>query len=141
MDYGEVRFGEHCECPLSHKITSLPGASGVTCVDAELLRPPPKTGKKEIEDMKDHEVVKVRNKFRCYKVTLKPGDEVETEYDFFGLRVIGKAGECEFGGVGGWKRKVEVGECDWFEPEGLKKVKNVGGSLVEWFVIQWREWG
>ena len=137
MNYGEVRFGEHCECPLEHIITSLPGASGVTCVDAELLRPPPKRGKEEIQEMEKHELVKVRSKFRCFKITLNPGDAVETFYDFFGLRVVGKGGECDFGG---WRKQVQVGDCDWFEPKGTQKVENVGETVVEYFVIQWREW-
>ena len=68
MEFGEVRYGEHCECPLVHKITSLEGPGGVICVDAEVLASPPTMVGPEVEDMLGHELMKLRKKVRCSEV-------------------------------------------------------------------------
>ena len=70
MEFGEVRFGTHkSDKPLVHKITNK-SDDEMYCIDAEVLSSPPIVSTIPL-DAEHHKLVKTRDKFRVYKLTLR----------------------------------------------------------------------
>ena len=155
MEFGEVRYGYHCKCPLTHRIHAVVGGGGVLCVDAEVLAPPPDYCKDapEVEELPGHTLVKTREKARVFLLVLKPGESAVLNYAFFHLMVVSEASLIEAsvagaGGAGGagagggvWVEEKKVGDCEWGAPLFGKTVKNVGSTQYGCYVIQWRASG
>ena len=143
MEFGEVRYGVHSRsCPLVHRITCCPD-SPVNCFDVEVKSPPPLRGGEEVESIEGHELVKVREKVRVFKLVLRGGEEYVRNYDFFHVVVCGSDGEIMVGGEegGGWREETKKGTAAWSAPTlapGIK-YKNVGDSDYLIYVVQFRE--
>lgn len=146
MEFGEVRYGYHCQCPLVHYICAeVDGSGGVLCVDAEVLSPPPllkdNNGNvlNEVESLERHSVIKVREKVRVFKLVLQPGDNILLNYEFFHLIVVSEASDIEITNDGyTWIESKNVGDIQWNNPIRMQQIKNVGNSSYSQFIIQWR---
>lgn len=144
MEFGEVRYGTHkSDKPLVHKITNKSDTM-MLCIDAEVLKRPPVVAAIPLVAEK-HELIKTRDKCRVYKLSLAPGESVTVSYPFFYFLVVLRPSviKTEIGGNGGaigisWEEMRELGQVDWKEPiMGLKQT-NVGSSLYEAYIAEWR---
>ena len=148
MDFGEIRYGTHkTDKPLVHKITNQTKGKRMFCIDAEILKRPPIVNPIPLVAEK-HELVKVRDKCRCYKLVLKPGESVCVSYPFFYLRTVVKGGVIKIelavhangnsGGVGfGWEQECKLGDVQWMEPCVNMTQTNIGDSIYEVYITEW----
>lgn len=141
-----MRYGTHCGCPLVHRIFADRDSAGVLCVDAEILSPPPVvlqdgTPVPEVEFMTKHELVKVRDKVRVFRLSVEPGESVEIEYCFYHLVVMcteGALEQVDKSTAYSHTRNYARGDMDWSGPVGCRVLKNVGSNTLSYFVLQWR---
>ena len=143
MQFGEVRYGQHHNCPLTHVIHAVEGGGGVLCVDAEVLRPPPKTkvtSEQEVESIQGHTLVKIREKVRVFQLNLEPKASVVCDYNFFHLVVVREMGKIKTSTYNcvEYTENKAVGDCEWHEPICSKKIENIGSTPYSCFIIQWR---
>jgi len=148
VDFGEIRYGAHkTDKPLVHKITNNSKTKSLLCIDAEVLRKPPVTSVTPLMADK-HELVKQRDKCRCYKLTLQPGESVVVTYNFFHFTVVLEGGVAiakellvEGGGASGgriqWTETAKCGDVSWKEPvHNMKKTNNGSTTFVE-YITEW----
>ena len=96
-------------------------------------------GKPEVEEMPGHELVKIRKKVRVFKLALTPGQELDYQYSFFHLIIVGKGGKLQINDS--YTAEKKPGDMQFGEPAPANtNVKNVGDTEFSWFVIQWREY-
>ena len=151
MDFGEVRYGYHCRCPLTHKICAEIGGGGVLCVDAEVLAPPPlilstatNMAAEEVESLPGHELVKVREKVRVFRATLAPGEEKHLDLNFYHLQVVCQASDVRVIDAAGTPHEISsivhacVGDIQWSGPIRNRIVSNLGDKEYSYFLVQWR---
>jgi len=144
VDFGEVRYGTHkSDKPLIHKITNKSDKQ-LLCIDAEVLKRPPVVAAIPLVAEK-HELIKTRDKCRVYKLSLAPGESVEVSYPFFYFLVVLLSGtiKTEIGGNGAangisWEERKCTGDVQWKEPVTGLKQTNVGSTLYEAFIAEWR---
>lgn len=148
MEFGEVRYGQHCNCPLTHRITAEVGGGGVLCVDAEVLSPPPPVRTllgaqiPETEALEGHELVKVREKVRVFRLILEPQQSLVEGYPFFHLLVVCQASKLEVFREGvSWVEERQVGDVEWRPPVRGEQssIRNVGTTPYSCFIVQWRD--
>jgi hypothetical protein len=143
-DFGEVRYGTHkSDKPLVHKITNKSDKQ-LLCIDAEVLKRPPVVAAIPLVAEK-HELIKTRDKCRVYKLSLEPDESVEVSYPFFYFLVVLQPStiKTEIGGSGAangisWEETKNVGDVAWKEPATGLKLTNVGTTLYEAFIAEWR---
>ena len=161
-EFGEVRWGTHRNNPLTHMIYAEACGAGVFVVDAEVLAPPPKiytTSSSvpgelvivpEIEVLERHEVIKIRDKIRVFKLSLLPNESIALNYEFYYLLVVCTGSEIMLT-VPGTDRSTncnqrimtetrEAGDMLWGIPGGDEGLvwKNVGTTAYTHFIVQWR---
>ena len=138
MEYGEVRFGEHIENPLIHKITNKSQKS-MFVVDAEVLKTPPVTCADPLV-ADHHELIKTRDKARVYKLSLNPGETVSVSYPFFYLTIVQKGSNVrtEVAPGVGWETNMQSGDMEWKSPTVNLSITNTGEGLFEQFIAEWR---
>ena len=147
MEFGEVRYGAHkSEKPLVHKITNM-ADKPMLCIDAEILKKPPITAVIPLL-AENHELIKTRDKCRIYKLTLEPGECMIVTYPFFYLTVVLKPStiKTEIGsgssGCGApsicWEETNQIGDVAWKEPVANLKQLNVGNTVYEIYIAEWR---
>jgi L-threonate 2-dehydrogenase len=144
MDFGEVRYGTHkSDKPLVHKITNMTDKQ-MLCIDAEVLKKPPVTAAIPLVAEK-HELIKTRDKCRVYKLTLEPGESVTVTYPFFHFTVVLKPSpiKTEINSGRGvpsisWSEANQLGDVAWKEPVANLKQTNVGETVYELFIAEWR---
>jgi len=144
MEFGEIRYGTHkSDKPLVHKITNQSNKP-LFAIDAEVLKCPPITNPFPLVAEK-HELVKTREKCRCYKLILKPGESVCVSYPFFHLQVVLKGGtiKTELSATGentiglAWEQDYKIGDLKWMEPCMNVKQTNIGKSTYELYLAEW----
>jgi hypothetical protein len=142
MDFGEVRYGTHkSDKPLVHKITNMSEVD-MFCIDAEVLKSPPVTCPMPLV-AEHHELIKIRDKCRVYKLTLEPGQSVNVSYPFFYLSVVLKGSEIKIS-LGNtphavtWKKCTSIGDEEWCSPTLDVCIENVGKTCYEQFIAEWR---
>lgn len=142
MDFGEVRYGTHkSDKPLVHKITNKSDTE-MFCIDAEILKSPPITSPLPLV-ANCHELIKTRDRCRVYKLTLEPGQSVEVSYPFFYLSIVLKPSviETRLGSSMpsiSWKKEKQIGDEEWCTPALQLTLTNVGESMFEQFIAEWR---
>lgn len=143
MDFGEVRYGTHrSDKPLVHKITNM-SETDMFCIDAELLKSPPVTSPLPLV-ADHHELVKTRDRCRVYKLSLEPGQSVNVSYTFFYLGIVlkGSKVKTELSSNGGqsvsWEKEVKMGDEEWCSPTLNVTITNVGNTVYEQFIAEWR---
>lgn len=145
MDFGECRYGTHkTEKPLVHKITNRSNKN-LLCIDAEVIKQPPVVA--AIPLMADkHELIKTREKCRIYKLTIPPGESAtDITYPFFYALVTLRSStiKTEIGGGSGatgisWEETPQLGDVQWKEPVTGVTQTNVGASVYEAYIAEWR---
>ena len=140
MTFGEVRFGTHKEDkPLVHKITNMTDKA-MFCIDAELLKSPPVTSPLPLV-AECHELIKTRNKCRVYHLKLIPGQKIFVTYPFFYLNIILKKGmiKTSYGmPTISWVQEFNLGDAQWKEPCVNMAIENVGDTIYEAYISEWR---
>ena len=144
VDFGEVRYGTHkSDKPLIHRITNKSDKQ-LLCIDAEVLKQPPVVAVIPLV-AENHELIKTRDKCRVYKLSLAPGESVDVSYPFFYFVVVLRPGtiKTEIAGNGAanriiWKETKNVGDVQWKEPVTELKQTNVGSTMYEAFIAEWR---
>ena len=140
-----------------HRIVADKEGSGVLCVDAEILAPPPPVmiqqqqqqplGNRaypvpEVEELHKHELIKVREKVRVFRLSLEPGESVDIDYSFYHLLVMcvddGLLEEVDSSTGYAHTRECRIGDMAWSGPVGNRVITNVGSTVVTYFVLQWR---
>ena len=155
----KVRYGAHCGCPLVHRIVADREGSGVLCVDAEILAPPPivmlqqqqqqqqqqplgnRLPVPEVEELYKHELVKVREKVRVFRLSLNVGESVDIDYSFYHLLVMcvdGILEELDKSTGYSHTKECTIGDMNWSGPVGNRMLTNIGSTVVTYFVLQWR---
>jgi len=126
-----------------HKITNTSTKDNF-CVDAELLKSPPVTSPLPLV-AEHHTLIKERDKCRVYKLSLLPGQSVTVSYPFFYLSIVlrGSRIKTVIGGSAGhsisWERTTIMGEdVEWCTPTIDITISNVGDSVYEQFIAEWR---
>ena len=143
MSFGEIRYGTHkTDKPLVHKITNQTKGKTMFCIDAEILKRPPITNPFPLV-APNHELIKTRDKCRCYKLTLQPGESVCVSYPFFYLRIVLKKGviKTELSSAPAslsWEQEYELGNVQWMEPCMNLKQTNIGKTVYEAYISEWR---
>ena len=117
------------------------------CIDAEILKKPPITAVIPLL-AENHELIKTRDKCRIYKLTLEPGECMIVTYPFFYLTVVLKPStiKTEIGsgssGCGApsicWEETNQIGDVVWKEPVANLKQLNVGNTVYEIYIAEWR---
>jgi hypothetical protein len=147
MEFCEVRFGTHCSCALTHRIFAEYGGGGVFCVDAEVLGPPPlvrvdgQIVTTEVESLVQHDLVKLRDKVRVFRLVLLPGESITVDYLFFHLIVVTHTCLVRSSdkGLGVEVDELKaVGDISWHGPVRDRVVTNIGDGVYGYFVVQWR---
>ena len=142
MDFGEIRSGAYKSerQPLIHKLTN-DSTDLARILDIELLQQPPITAKEEMV-AEFHELMKVTDKCRIYKLVLNPNEKASVTYPFFHSSVVLRSSEIEtvIPGPGDvrWKRTLEIGHIQWKEPMVGVELTNTGNSTFEQYIIEWR---
>lgn len=142
MDFGEVRYGTHkSDKPLVHKITNL-NDGDMFCIDAEVLKSPPVTSPIPLV-AEHHELIKTRDRCRVYKLVLQPGQSSSVSYPFFYLSIVlkGSTVKTQLGAEGhsiSWEKAQEIGDLEWHSPSVGIKITNVGETVYEQFISEWR---
>lgn len=144
MEFGEVRYGTHkSNKPLVHKITNKSNKI-MLCIDAEVLKRPPIVAAIPLI-AENHELIKTRDKCRVYKLSLAPGEKVVVSYPFFYFLVVLRSStiKTEIGGGGAankitWEENRQLGHVEWKEPATGLTQTNVGSSLYEAYIAEWR---
>lgn len=142
MEFGEVRYGTHkSDKPLVHKISNN-SDTDMFCIDAEILKSPPVTSPLPlIAD--HHSLIKTRDRCRVYKLVLESGKSVNVSYPFFYLSIVLKGSKIEkkIGSNGhsiSWDKEMVIGDEEWCSPTIDISIKNVGESVFEQFIAEWR---
>lgn len=144
--YGEVRYGAHkSEQPLIHKITNQSNTM-MHCIDAEILCQPPIISPIPLI-AQYHECIKIRSNCRIYKLTLLPGQYVETNYIFFHCTVViqGSTIKKSIPSNSGsdrsstitWTEEYNIGDFDWKEPIMNIQKTNVGTTTYIEYIAEW----
>lgn len=144
MEFGEVRYGTHkSDKPLVHRITNATDKH-MLCIDAEVLKKPPVTAVIPLIAER-HEMIKTRDKCRVYKLTLPPGESITVSYPFFYFTVVLKPSviKTEISSGRGvpsicWEEASQIGDVAWKEPVTDLKQTNVGDSVYELYITEWR---
>ena len=147
MDYGECRFGTHCEKNLIHKIKCIRSGNGkgVHCVDIELKKSAPNiitdvTGFITV-DNDTVKLIKDKEKAIVFHLTIKPSCMWTFDtYPFFYLLLCMKGGECfiQKDRVS-WQSSHADGECEWHTPgESAWSIRNESCYDILFYIIQWK---
>jgi len=143
LELGEVRYGTHrSDKPLVHKITNT-GDTPMFCIDAEVLKTPPVTSPFPLV-AEHHTLIKERDRCRVYKLSLAPGESVTVSYPFFYLRIVLRGSKIKtvIGASAGhsvsWEKVTAMGDEDWCTPGLDINISNVGESVYEQFIAEWR---
>ena len=147
MEFGEVRYGTHkSDKPLIHKITNK-SDTDMFCIDAEILKSPPVVNPLPLV-AECHSLIKTRERCRVYKLVLEPGQSVGVSYPFFYLSIVLKGSKvktelCSSSSSGGgpsisWEKDATMGDEEWCNPTLNIRISNVGSSVYEQFIAEWR---
>mmetsp|Transcript_32735 Transcript_32735/g.49334 ORF Transcript_32735/g.49334 Transcript_32735/m.49334 type:complete len:546 (+) Transcript_32735:180-1817(+) len=142
MEFGEVRYGTHkSDKPLVHKITNL-NDGDMFCIDAEVLKSPPVTSPIPLV-AEHHELIKSRDRCRVYKLVLHPGQSSSVSYPFFNLSIVlkGSIVKTQLGPEShsiSWEKAQKIGDLEWHSPSVGMKITNVGETVYEQFISEWR---
>lgn len=145
MDFGEVRFGNHKEDkPLVHKITNMCDKD-MFCIDAEVIKRPPIISAIPLV-AEYHELIKTREKCRVYHFTLGPRQSTIVTYAFFYLNIVlrgstiktGLGGSADGSGGISWEEETKMGDTHWKEPCVNMRIENLGSTVYEAFISEWR---
>ena len=144
MEFGEVRFGNHKEDkPLVHKITNLT-KQDMFCIDAEVKTKPPVVSALPLV-ANYHNLIKTRDKCRVYHIKMSPGEKTSVSYCFFYLNITLRGG-CVKYSYGdqkkqpnfSWTQNHAMGDCLWKEPVVDLNIENVGDTVYEAYISEWR---
>ena len=136
------RYGTHkSDKPLVHKITNMNDCE-MFCIDAEVLKSPPVTSPIPLV-AEHHELIKTRDRCRVYKLSLEPVQSSSVSYTFFYLTIVLKAStiQTEVGsGVHSisWEKAAQLGDLEWKTPTIGITIKNIGDTVYEQFIAEWR---
>ncbi|OEU09243.1 hypothetical protein FRACYDRAFT_264261 [Fragilariopsis cylindrus CCMP1102] len=143
VEFGEVRYGTHkSDKPLVHRLTNMEDNKELFCIDAEILRSPPVMSLIPLV-AKHHELIKIRDRCRVYKVVLEPGQSVLVNYPFFYLSVVltGAKIKTELGAELGqsisWEKVHEIGDVEWNSPSIGSTITNTGNTVYEQYISEW----
>ncbi|KAL7434110.1 hypothetical protein ACHAXM_003885 [Skeletonema potamos] len=143
MGFGEVRYGTHkTDKPLVHKITNL-NNEALLCIDAEVIKKPPVTSPFPLV-ADHHTLIKQRDRCRIYSLVLEPGQSTTVSYNFFYLSVVLKGsqikimlGESSEHTIS-WDKTAATGEVEWCNPTLNLTIANIGSSIFEQYIAEWR---
>ncbi|KAL7534516.1 hypothetical protein ACHAXR_005925 [Thalassiosira sp. AJA248-18] len=143
MDFGEVRYGTHrSDKPLVHKITNT-GEQPMFCIDAEVLKKPPVTSPLPLV-AEHHTLIKTRDRCRVYKLSLLPRESVTVSYPFYYLSIVLRGSNIKtvIGASAGhsisYEKTAVLGDEEWCSPALDISITNVGESVYEQFIAEWR---
>lgn len=142
MEFGEVRYGTHkSDKPLVHRITNK-SDTNMYCIDAEVIKSPPVTSPLPLV-AEYHELIKTRDRCRVYKLMLQPGATVKVSYPFFYLSIVLKGSKIKTSlSVGqhsvSWEKTTAIGDEEWCTPTLDVTISNVGETIYEQFIAEWR---
>jgi hypothetical protein len=142
MEFGEVRYGTHkSDKPLVHRITNK-SDTDMYCIDAEVIKSPPVTSPLPLV-AEHHELIKTRDRCRVYKLMLQPGATVKVSYPFFYLSIVLKGSKIKTSlSVGqhsvSWEKTTAIGDEEWCTPTLDVTISNVGETIYEQFIAEWR---
>ena len=128
--------------PLVHKITNI-SDQPMFCIDAEVLKTPPITSPLPLV-AEHHTLIKERDRCRVYKLSLVPGDKVTVSYPFFHLSIVlrGSKVKTVVGASAGhsisYEKTAAMGDEEWCTPVVDSTITNVGESIYEQFIAEWR---
>ena len=124
------------------KITNT-GDTPMFCIDAEVLKTPPVTSPFPLV-AEHHTLIKERDRCRVYKLSLAPGESVTVSYPFFYLSIVLRGSKIKtvIGASAGhsvsWEKVTAMGDEDWCTPGLDINISNVGESVYEQFIAEWR---
>jgi hypothetical protein len=112
------------------------------CIDAEVLKSPPVTSPIPLV-AEHHELIKTRDRCRVYKLVLQPGQSTSVSYPFFYLSIVlkGSTVKTQLGAEShsiSWEKAQEIGDLEWHSPSVGIKITNVGETVYEQFISEWR---
>lgn len=113
------------------------------CIDAEVIKKPPVTSPIPLV-AEYHELIKERDRCRVYKLSLMPGQSITVSYPFFYLSIVLKGSKIRtvLGASAGhsvsWIKEGAMGDEEWCSPALDIGITNVGESLYEQFIAEWR---
>lgn len=107
-------------------------------VDIELLKPTPV--KQTLPLNPKYELLGSFEKFRVYKLSLHPNENVTATYPFFHLSATLTAGTIETVVVNDaapiqWTQTFQAGELQWKEPSPSLKYTNAGDSVYQQYIV------
>ena len=139
MDFGEVRYGTHkTDKPLVHTITNM-NDEAMLCIDAEVIKKPPVTSPFPLV-ADHHTLIKTRDRCRVYSLLLEPGQSTTVSYNFFYLSVMLKGSQIKvsLGHAISWDKTPAIGDVEWCSPTLNLTITNIGSSIFEQYIAEWR---
>lgn len=113
------------------------------CIDAEVLKSPPVTSAIPLV-AEHHTLIKTRDRCRVYQLRLEPGASVTVTYPFFYLSIVLKGSTIQTKLASGdgtgitWDKSMVLGDVEWHSPTVGITITNVGDSVFEQFIAEWR---
>ena len=123
-----------------HKITNKSDQE-MFCIDAEVLKTPPVTSPIPLI-AEHHTLIKERDRCRVYKLRLLPAQKVTVSYPFFYLSIVLKGAKVKTtmgaSHTISWEKDTEMGDEEWNTPTLDVTITNVGETIFEQFIAEWK---
>ena len=111
------------------------------CVDVEFKKRAPDIGGPKGLPVGDGvELIKKREKAHVYKVTVKPGETRDFDFDFFYVSIAMNEGQDVTVERGGrkWRQAIAAATAEWVNPGSNHKITNNGQKDFSLFLLIWQ---